>query len=129
MPTKVSPYGPIKFTSIDDYHASFTPDVQEKLEQLRQAIKDAAPQAIETISYNMPTFKQHQNLAHYAAYKKHIGFYPTPVPIEFYKQELQEYVTSKGAIQFPLDKPLPLDLIKKMVEHSLKLATTKKDEK
>jgi uncharacterized protein YdhG (YjbR/CyaY superfamily) len=106
----------LKFKDIDNYHASQPAGIREKLEQLRQAIKQAAPQATETISYGMPAFRQNKVLVYYAVHKGHIGFYPTPKPIIHFKTELARYNTSKGAIQFPLDKPLPLTLIKKIVK-------------
>jgi uncharacterized protein YdhG (YjbR/CyaY superfamily) len=106
----------IKFSDINDYHSSFPADIQKILEQLRQAIRQAAPKAVETISYGMPAFRQNKVLVYYALYHKHIGFYPTPDAIIHFKKELENYHTSKGAIQFALNKPLPLALIKKMVE-------------
>ncbi len=117
---KLSPYGIIKFKSIDEYHATFPVEVQKKLDQLREVIKKTATQATEIISYNIPTFKQYKNLVHYAAYKNHIGFYPTPNVLEVFNEELKNYKTSKGAIQFPIDKPLPLTLIKKIVKYRMK---------
>ena len=114
------PYGSKKFSSIDEYHAAFEEGVQERLEQLRSAIRQAAPGATETISYNMPAFKMQKVLVYYAAYKNHIGFYPTPAPLLFYKDELAGYVVSKGAVQFPLNQKLPLTLIKKMVQFRVK---------
>lgn len=122
MPTntkKPSPYGSIKFKSIDEYHATFPANVQKLLNQLRKVIQQAAPQATETISYNMPAFKFHRNLVYYAAYKKHIGFYPSSQPLIVYKDELSAYKTSKGAVQLPLDKALPIALIKKIVKFRL----------
>lgn len=116
---KISPYGLTKFSTIDEYHASFPTDIQKILQQLRQTIKQVAPQATETISYNIPTFKLNKNLVHYAAYKEHIGFYPTSTPMTAFKDELTKYKTSKGAIQFPIDKPLPTTLIKKIVKFRL----------
>lgn len=113
---RISPYGSIKFKNIDEYHASFPPGIQKILQQLRNTIKQAAPKAEETISYNMPAFKLNKNLVYYAANKEHIGFYPTPNPIIIFKDELTTFKTSKGAIQFPLDKPLPIALIKKIVK-------------
>lgn len=102
--------------SIDGYIAGFPPPVQVILERLRQTICKAAPQATEKISYQMPTFYLNGNLVHFAAYKNHIGFYPTPSGISVFLDELKAYKTSKGAVQFPLDKPLPLELVKRMVE-------------
>lgn len=112
------------FRNIDEYHASCSADVRKKLEQLRGAILKAAPEATETISYNMPSFYHKKALVYYAAHKEHIGFYPTPGPIARFAEELQSYKTSKGAIQFPLDKALPLDLIKRMVHFRLAEATS-----
>lgn len=100
---------------IDAYHALQPVEYREVLEQLRQAIKQAAPAATETISYGMPAFKQNKVLVYYALNKNHLGFYPTPSAIEQFAQELKDYKTSKGAIQFPLDKPLPIPLIQDMV--------------
>lgn len=116
---KISPYGSINFLSIDEYHSSFQKDIQKILQQLRQAIKQVAPNAIETISYNIPTFKQNKNLVHYAAYKGHIGFYPTSKPLTVFKEELVKFKTSKGAIQFPINEPLPINLIKQIVKFRL----------
>jgi uncharacterized protein YdhG (YjbR/CyaY superfamily) len=109
----------LKFKDVDAYHASFPADIQKILEQLRQTIKQAAPQVTETISYGMPAFRLNKVLVYYAVHKEHIGFYPTPNPIVHFKQELEQYNTSKGAIQFPIDQPLPWALIKKMVEFRL----------
>ena len=124
---KISPYDSIKFKNIIEYQDSFPPGVQKMLQQLRNTIKQAAPKAEETISYNMPAFKLNKNLVYYAAYKEHIGFYPTPKPIIIFKDELTKFKTSKGAIQFPLDKPLPIALIKKIVKFRVTevFATTK----
>lgn len=105
-----------KFSTIDEYHANFSKDVQQVLESLRQTIKKSAPKAEETISYNMPAFKLEGMLVFYAANKNHIGFYPTPSAIIAFKKELEKYETSKGAIQFPIDKKLPLTLIKSIVK-------------
>lgn len=108
-----------QFTSIDEYHETVSPEIRAKLEDLRQAIRKAAPDAEEVISYNMPAFKQGSVLAYYAAAKAHIGFYPTPAPIAAFQDVLQDFKTSKGAIQFPLDKPLPLTLVRDMVQFRL----------
>lgn len=112
-----SPYGIVKFKTIDEYHASFPVEVQEILQQLRVTIKLAAPEAIETISYNIPTFK---NVVSYAVYKKHIGFYPGAKAIAVFTDELKKFKTAKGTIQFSLEKPLPLTLIKKIIKFRLK---------
>jgi uncharacterized protein YdhG (YjbR/CyaY superfamily) len=113
---KSNPYGTVKFKSVDEYHSNFSVDVRQKLDQLRRAIKNAAPESEEVISYNMPAFKLNKVLVYYAASKKHIGFYPTPAPIEVFKNDLTNYKTSKGAIQFPLDKTIPISLVKKIVK-------------
>ncbi|HCC78485.1 MAG: hypothetical protein A2X25_09200 [Chloroflexi bacterium GWB2_49_20] len=102
--------------SIDEYIAIFPEEVQLKLKGLRATIKDSAPGAVEKISYQMPTFFQNGNLVHFAAYKNHIGFYPTPSGIEEFKNELSIYEGSKGTIRFPIDEPLPLELISKIVK-------------
>ena len=101
--------------SIDEYIQSFPEPVRSKLVQLRKLIQEEAPEAQEKISYRMPTFFLNGNLVHFAAHATHIGFYPTPSGIEAHKRELSKYVTSKGAIQFPLEDPLPAGLIRKIV--------------
>ena len=106
--------------SIDEYIAGFPPDVQETLQEIRRTIRKAAPDAEETIKYGIPTFTLKGNLVHFAAYKKHIGFYPTPTGIEKFKSELSVYESSKGAVQFPLDRPIPHDLIGKIVKFRVK---------
>ena len=111
-----SPYGAVKFKTIDEYHASFPPALRTKLDQMRQAIREAAPGATETISYNIPTFRGNKNLVHYAAFKEHIGFYPTTSVFEMFKKELEKFKTSKGTVQFPHSEPLPIGLIKKIVK-------------
>ncbi len=104
------------FQTIDEYNSAFSEEIQSTLDLIRQTIRDAAPNAIETINYQMPTFKlNNKNLVHFAAYKKHIGFYPAPSAIERFNDELLSYKWSKGAIQFPLDRPIPHDLIKRIV--------------
>lgn len=109
-----------KPTNIDAYIASFPKDIQEILEQLRITIQKAAPKATATIKYAMPCFMLNGNLVYFAAYKNHIGFYPMPAAIKTFKKELVDFKTSKGAIQFPLDKPLPLKLITGMVKFRVK---------
>ena len=98
--------------SIDAYIAQFPVEIQVILEQVRAAIKAAAPDAVEKISYQMPTFYFNGNLVHFAAQKHHIGFYPAPSGVEHFTAELKTYKTSKGAVQFPLDEPIPYDLIR-----------------
>jgi len=105
-----------KFKDADDYISVFPEPVQKKLQQLRSIIKKAVPNAQEVMSYNMPAYKLNSVLVYFAGAKNHIGFYPTPSPIEAFKNELGMYKTSKGAIQFPLDEPLPAALVTKIVQ-------------
>ncbi len=100
-----------KPSSVEEYLSWCSPNVREKLEQMRATILKAIPKAKEVISYNMPAYKTTEVLVYFSAAKKHIGFYPTNSGVSEFKNELKDYVTSKGAIQFPLDKPLPLELI------------------
>jgi len=102
--------------TIDEYIAGFPSDVQKILEKIRLIIREAAPDAQETIKYQIPTFTLNGNLVHFAAFKRHIGFYPVPTGIEKFKNELSEYEKGKGSVQFPLDKPIPFDLIEKIVQ-------------
>lgn len=102
--------------SIDEYILEFPIEIQEILKKLRKVIKELAPDAEEKISYQMPTFVLYGNLVHFAAFKNHIGFYPAPSGINAFKEELSEYKGGKGSIQFPLEKPLPYDLIRKIVK-------------
>lgn len=104
-----------KHKNVDEYISGFRPEIQVLLETLRSVIKKAAPETTEIISYNMPAYRQNGVLVYFAAGKNHIGFYPTITLIRVFEEELKEYKTSKGAIQFPLDKPLPLKLIAKIV--------------
>ena len=105
------------FNSIDEYLATFSAEIQEKLQEIRTAIRAAAPEATEKISYQMPTFFLHGNLVHFAAFKQHIGFYPAPTGIEAFAEELSRYKGAKGSVQFPLDQPMPLDLITRIVKY------------
>ena len=108
---------PDKPVNVDQYIAGFPLTVQTILENLRREITKAAPDAEETINYQIPTFKlKGKNLVHFAAYEKHIGFYPTPSGITAFKNELESYEFAKGSVKFPLDKPLPLALILRMVK-------------
>ena len=116
-----------KPTTIDEYIAGFTPPVKAKLEEIRQIIRLAAPEAKETINYQIPTFVLHGNLVHFAAFKNHIGFYPTPSGIETFKKELSGYEGAKGSVQFPFDQPLPLALITKIVKFRVKQNLEKAD--
>ena len=102
--------------SIDEYIAQFEPEVQAKLRAMRELIRRAAPAATERISYGIPTFHLNGNLVHFAAFKRHIGFYPTSSAVAAFDSELTAYRRAKGSIQFPLDQPLPLELIRRMVE-------------
>lgn len=102
--------------TIDEYIRTFPGDVQEKLRAMRATIHAAAPEAEEKISYQMPTFFLKGNLVHFAAFKNHIGFYPVPTGMMAFKKELSAYETSKGGVRFPLDKPLPLALVARIVK-------------
>lgn len=116
-----------QFKTIDEYIQTFPYDVQRILEKVRQTIKKAAPDAVEAISYQMPTFKLNgKNLVHFAAWKNHVGFYPLPSGIEAFQKELSSYKMAKGSIQFPLDKPIPFDIVKKIVIFRVKENLTKK---
>ena len=108
------------FKNTDEYIALFPADTREILERLRAAIKQSAPGAEEVISYNIPAFKLNGMLVWFAANKGHIGFYPTGSPIKAFKKELAGYKTSKGAIQFPIDKSIPLKLVKEIVKYRVK---------
>ncbi|WP_018612274.1 iron chaperone [Segetibacter koreensis] len=114
--------------NIDDYIAGFPKDVQKILQQIRATVKKAAPEADETISYAIPTFTLKGNLVHFAAFKNHIGFYPAPIGIEAFKKELSVYKTGKGSVQFPLDKPIPLELITEIVQFRV-IKNLEKDKK
>ena len=110
-----------QLSTIDEYIETFQNDVQSILEKMRQTIKKAAPEAVEAISYQMPTFKLNgKNLVHFAAFKNHIGFYPIPSGIEAFKKELSLYKQGKGSVQFPIDKPIPYDLVEKIVKYRVK---------
>ena len=102
--------------SIDEYIAAFPPEVRAKLERIRAAIREAAPEAKERMAYRMPAFSQDGDLAFFAAFKAHIGFYPLPAAMEAFRERLAPYKTAKGSVQFPLDRPLPVDLIRRIVE-------------
>ncbi len=121
------------FETIDEYITNFPAEVQEKLQTLREVIQAAAPEATEKISYQMPTFALHGNLVHFAAFPKHIGFYPDPSGIEAFKKELSAYKGAKGSVQFPLEMPLPYELISKIVKfrvaENLEKAEAKKKKK
>jgi uncharacterized protein YdhG (YjbR/CyaY superfamily) len=106
--------------NIDEYITGFPPDVQKILQKIRTTIHEAAPEATEKISYQMPTFFLKGNLVHFAGFKEHIGFYPVPTGIEKFKKELSVYKQGKGSVQFPLDQPMPYDLITKIVKFRVK---------
>jgi len=106
--------------TIEEYIAGFPKEIQEILERLRVTIRKAAPVAEETINYGIPTFTLNGNLVHFAAAKNHIGFYPAPSGIEAFKEELSVYEGAKGSVKFPLDKPLPLSLVSKIVKFRVK---------
>jgi uncharacterized protein YdhG (YjbR/CyaY superfamily) len=109
------------FKTIDEYIAVFPKNVQDILQELRQAIEESAPEAKEVISYQMPAFKLNGNLVYFAAWKNHIGFYGgSSSIIDAFKEELSDFKVSKGTIKFPLDKPLPIDLVKKIVARRVK---------
>lgn len=107
------------FSNTDQYIAMFPPEIAEKLTQIREIIRKAAPKTIEVISYNMPAFKANKVLVYFAANKNHIGFYPTSEPMRVFADELKAYKTSKGAVQFPYNQPLPEKIITKMVKFRL----------
>lgn len=108
---------PAKPATIDEYIAGFPEPIQLMLEQIRATVKTAAPEAEEAIAYGMPTFRLNGNLVHFAAFKNHIGFYPAPTGIEAFKEQLSVYKGAKGSVQFPLDQPMPLQLISDMVTY------------
>jgi uncharacterized protein YdhG (YjbR/CyaY superfamily) len=103
------------YTDIDSYIAGFPGKTQKLLQEVRDTIRKAAPEAEETINYGMPTFKFNGNLVHFAAFKKHIGFYPTPSGIEAFKKDLSGYEGGKGSVKFPLEKSIPFELIGRIV--------------
>jgi uncharacterized protein YdhG (YjbR/CyaY superfamily) len=104
------------YKNIDEYIADFPEDVRKKLEKLRKVIQAAAPRAEEAIAWGMPTFRLNGNLVHFAAFRDHISLFPSSSPIPVFKKELAPYKVSKGTIQFPLDRPIPFDLVKKIVK-------------
>lgn len=116
MKEKIQDDKKTKFKSIDEYVSQFSPEIQEILKALSKVIKEAAPNSEEKISYQMPAFALYGNLVYFAAWKDHIGFYPTASGINAFKQELSEYKVTKGAVQFPIGKPLPYELISRVVK-------------
>ena len=117
------------FENIDDYINAFQGETKEILEKIRKVVREAAPEATESINYGIPTFKFAGNLVHFAAYKNHIGFYPAPSGMEEFKKEVAIYKTGKGTLQFPLHKPIPYELISEIVQFRVeenKMKATKK---
>jgi uncharacterized protein YdhG (YjbR/CyaY superfamily) len=102
-------------TNIDEYISAFPEETQKLLEQVRATIKKAAPEAREKINYGIPTFTLNGNLVHFAAFKNHIGFYPAPSGIEKFRKELSSYEGAKGSVKFPIEEPIPFDLISEIV--------------
>lgn len=117
------------FKTIDEYIDTFPEDVQKILNELRQTIREIAPEAEETINYQIPTFTLNGNLVHFAAFPNHIGFYPTPSGMEAFKKELSGYKSAKGSVQFPIHEPLPLPLIRRIVEYRVKENLERKPKK
>ena len=115
-----------QFKTMDEFISAFPKNVQDILEELRRVIRESAPKSEETISYGIPTFKLNGNLVHFAAFKNHIGFYPTPSAIVAFKKELAPYKQAKGSVQFPIDQPIPLDLVKRIVGYRVKENLAKK---
>ena len=115
-----------QFKTIDEYIKTFPEDVQRILEKMRKTIRNAVPEAVEAISYQMPAFKLNGALVYFAAFKNHIGFYPTSSGIEEFKKELSPYKGGKGSVQFPIEKPIPYDLVKKIVIFRMKENQKKK---
>ena len=115
------------FLSVDEYIKTFPKDVQRILEKMRETVKKAVPGVVEGISYQMPTFKLNgKALVYFAAFKSHIGFYPIPSGVEPFKKELSPYKKGKGSVQFPMDQPMPYDLVKRIVRFRAKQLLKKK---
>jgi uncharacterized protein YdhG (YjbR/CyaY superfamily) len=112
-------------STIDDYITNFPPETRKHLMQVRDTIRKSAPQATEAIKYAIPTFVLNGNLVHFAGYEKHIGFYPAPTGMDAFKKELAPYKQGKGSVQFPIDKPMPLALIRKIVAYRVKQSLEK----
>ena len=115
-----------QFKTIDEYIKTFPEDVQRILKKMRKTIQNAAPESVETISYQMPAFKLNGALVYFAAFKNHIGFYPTSSGIKKFKKELSLYEGGKGSVQFPIKSPIPYDLVKKIVIFRMKENLKKK---
>jgi uncharacterized protein YdhG (YjbR/CyaY superfamily) len=118
------------YADVDEYIKSYPPDVQEKLKQLRSIIKKEAPSAVEAISYGMPGYKLGSPLVYFAGFKNHVSFFATPSGIENFRSELENYQTSKSGIRIPIDKPIPEELIRKIikfrVEENIQMQNLKK---
>lgn len=109
--------GPSKSSqSVDTYIAGFPPEIRSILQNVRQIIREEVPEAEEVINYAIPTYKLNGNLVHFAAFKRHLGFYPAPSGIAAFKDKLNDYKHAKGSVQFPFDHPIPYDLIRRMVQ-------------
>lgn len=117
------------FQSIDHYISTFPESTQEILNSVRQTIREEAPGATEKISYQIPTFYQNENLIHFAAFAHHIGLYPGAKAMEVFAPQLSQYKTAKGSIQFPIDQPMPLDLIRQIVRYRVEASAQKKASK
>jgi uncharacterized protein YdhG (YjbR/CyaY superfamily) len=113
------------YRTIDEYNSGFPENIRVILERLRKTIKKEAPEFQESIAYGIPTFKLNGNLFHFAAYKHHIGFYPTPSALEAFSKRLSEYKTSKGAVKFPLSQPIPYRLVEEIVKFRVNEALQK----
>jgi uncharacterized protein YdhG (YjbR/CyaY superfamily) len=122
----MTPAGKAPFASIDDYIKTFPEGVQRILQKVRATIREAAPEAVEAIRYQMPTFTQNGHLVHFAAFKNHIGLYPTPSGTQAFKTELSRYKGGKGSVRFPLNEPIPYDLVRKIVIFRMKEQQAKK---
>ena len=110
-----------QFKTIDEYIGTFPKNIQDRLEKLRRTIREAAPEAVETISYGMPAFNlNNRYLVYFAAWKNHIGLYPMPSGIEAFQKELSPYEAAKGSVRFPMDKPFPFELVKRIVKYRVK---------
>jgi len=116
---------PAKPETIDEYIAGFPENIQKILKKIRATIRRAAPDAEEAIKYQIPTFTLNGNLVHFAAFKNHIGFYPAPSGTVKFRKELSVYESGKGSVRFPLDEPIPYDLIAKIVEFRVKESAAK----
>jgi uncharacterized protein YdhG (YjbR/CyaY superfamily) len=115
-----------EFTTVDEYIATFPKNEQAILQEMRQVVKEAAPEAEEVISYQMPAYKQNGIVVYFAAFTNHIGFFPTASGIEAFKEKLTDFKISKGTIQFPIDKPIPMELVKEIVRFRVKENLVKK---